>query len=96
MVGGGGIRTCDLRFIRRGSQPIELPLGDTYIQSYTAKTTPFGCYIIIIIIILEYIIYIYIRVITFFPINYKALSIFLMNCQPYPFILLLLLFYMST
>jgi hypothetical protein len=28
MVGGGGIRSCDLRFIRRGSQPIELPLGD--------------------------------------------------------------------
>jgi hypothetical protein len=27
-VGGGGIRTCDLRFIRRGSQPIELPLGN--------------------------------------------------------------------
>ena len=27
-VGGGGIRTCDLRFIRRGSQPIELLLGD--------------------------------------------------------------------
>jgi hypothetical protein len=24
----GGIQTCDLRFIRRGSQPIELPLGD--------------------------------------------------------------------
>jgi hypothetical protein len=27
-VEGGGIRSCDLRFIRRGSQPIELPLGD--------------------------------------------------------------------
>jgi hypothetical protein len=26
-VGGGEIRTCDLRFIKRGSQPIELPLG---------------------------------------------------------------------
>jgi hypothetical protein len=26
-VGGGRIRTCDLRFIKRGSQPIELPLG---------------------------------------------------------------------
>jgi hypothetical protein len=24
---GRGIRTCDIRFIRRGSQPIELPLG---------------------------------------------------------------------
>jgi hypothetical protein len=23
-----GVRTCDFRFIRRGSQPIELPLGD--------------------------------------------------------------------
>jgi hypothetical protein len=27
-VGGEGIRTCDLRFIKRGSQPIELPFGD--------------------------------------------------------------------
>jgi hypothetical protein len=27
-VEGEGIRTCDLRFIRRGSQTIELPLGD--------------------------------------------------------------------
>jgi hypothetical protein len=27
---GRGIRTCDLCFIRRGSQPIELPLGDAY------------------------------------------------------------------
>jgi hypothetical protein len=26
--GRGGIRSCDLRFIKRGSQPIELPLGD--------------------------------------------------------------------
>jgi hypothetical protein len=33
-VGGGGIRTCDLRFIRRGSQPIELPLGDQTISFY--------------------------------------------------------------
>jgi hypothetical protein len=26
-VGGGKIRTCDIRFISRGSQSIELPLG---------------------------------------------------------------------
>jgi hypothetical protein len=26
--GGGRIRTSDLRFIRHGPQPIELPLGD--------------------------------------------------------------------
>jgi hypothetical protein len=26
--GGGGIRTNNLRFMRRGLQPIELPLGD--------------------------------------------------------------------
>jgi hypothetical protein len=26
---GRGIRSCDLHFIKRGSQPIELPLGDT-------------------------------------------------------------------
>ena len=30
-VGGGGIQTCDLRFIRRGSQPIELSLEDDII-----------------------------------------------------------------
>jgi hypothetical protein len=30
MVGGGGIRICDFRFIRRGSQLIELPLGDFF------------------------------------------------------------------
>jgi hypothetical protein len=29
-VGGGGIRTCDFRFIKRDSQPIELPLGDIH------------------------------------------------------------------
>jgi hypothetical protein len=28
---GGGIRTCDLHFIRRDSQPIELPLRDGYV-----------------------------------------------------------------
>jgi hypothetical protein len=27
---GMGIRTCDLRFIKRGSQPIELSLGDKF------------------------------------------------------------------
>jgi hypothetical protein len=31
-VGGGRIRTCDLCFIRRGSQPIELPLGDDLLR----------------------------------------------------------------
>jgi hypothetical protein len=30
MVGGEGIRSCDLRFIRRDSQPIELPLETRY------------------------------------------------------------------
>jgi hypothetical protein len=28
----GGIRACDLRFIRRGLQPIELPLGTIQIK----------------------------------------------------------------
>jgi hypothetical protein len=27
---GRGIQTCDLRFIRRSLQPIELPLGDIF------------------------------------------------------------------
>jgi hypothetical protein len=29
---GMGIRICDLRFIRHGSQPIELPLGDDFLN----------------------------------------------------------------
>jgi hypothetical protein len=33
------IQTYDLRFIRRGSQPIELPLGDNLKSHFSAKST---------------------------------------------------------
>jgi hypothetical protein len=33
-IGGEGIRTYDLRFIRRDSQPIKLPLEDLVISHY--------------------------------------------------------------
>jgi hypothetical protein len=35
--GGGGIRTSDLRFMRRGPQPIELPLRDKIQAFYRSK-----------------------------------------------------------
>jgi hypothetical protein len=42
---GEGIRTCDFHFIRRGSQPIELPLRDyiyIYIYDFVKSTLPFN------------------------------------------------------
>jgi hypothetical protein len=34
---GWGIRTCDLYFIRRGSQPIELPLETNHLVNKVRK-----------------------------------------------------------
>jgi hypothetical protein len=36
---GGGIRSCDLRFIKRGSQLIELPLGDSFPYLLSSRLT---------------------------------------------------------
>jgi hypothetical protein len=35
--GGEGIQTSDLRFMKRGSQPIELPLDDVAVKINTCK-----------------------------------------------------------
>ena len=39
MVRGGRIRTSDLRFIRHGLQPIELPLGDRIVLTISRHFT---------------------------------------------------------
>jgi hypothetical protein len=42
---GGEIRTSDLHFIRRGPQPIELPLGDCYYETFGIIHSYLFCYL---------------------------------------------------